>query len=235
MGSGTQQVEEELKRLFPDKTVARVDMDTMSKKGSYEKLHREMHDGTIDIVVGTQILAKGMDFPKVTLVGVLNADVGLHIPDFRAHERTFQLLYQVVGRVSRQGQDGAVIIQTFDPENKIINYALKKDLDGFYAYELGERQLYSYPPYAEMVQMSFVDVDQEKVKKQSMTLFSTLEDSITKDNLPIEIYHAPSAIPKKYGKFHYHVLLKGQHVRTFLEGKKLPSGVRVDVDPQHVD
>ena len=147
MGSGTQKIEEEIKNMFPSSNVLRMDSDTTSKKGSHHKIINEFNDGKYDILVGTQMIAKGLNFPNVTLVGVINADSSLNIPNFRSAENTFSLLDQVIGRAGRHNKEGQAIIQTFNPEHYAIVYASKHDYKSFYNKEMVIRKKLNYPPY----------------------------------------------------------------------------------------
>jgi len=146
-GTGTQKVEEELGKIFPEAKVIRMDVDTTSRKGSHEKLLTEFHKGHADILLGTQMIAKGLDFPNITLVGVLSADTMLHLPDFRSSEKTFQLLTQVSGRAGRHELAGEVVIQTYTPEHYSIELAGQQDFDQFYQQEMMIRKAHKYPPF----------------------------------------------------------------------------------------
>jgi primosomal protein N' (replication factor Y) len=146
-GTGTQKVEEELGRILPEARVIRMDVDTTTRKGSHEKLLTAFQEKKADILLGTQMIAKGLDFPNITLVGVLSADSSLHIPDFRSSERTFQLLTQVSGRAGRHELPGEVIIQTYTPEHYSINFAKEHDYLTFYQYEMMIRKRGQYPPF----------------------------------------------------------------------------------------
>lgn len=152
-GFGTEKIEEDISRLFPTARVGRVDTDSVRKRGALKKLLTGFAEGEIDILLGTQMVAKGLNFPKVDLVGIVLADTGLSLPDFRAAERTFQLLQQVSGRAGRFSQEGEVIIQTFRPENNAIRYALSGDLDGFYTEELEVRRSLSFPPFGRLFRL----------------------------------------------------------------------------------
>ncbi len=231
IGVGTQRIEQELRKKFPCKRVQRVDMDTMSTKGSYEKLLADMHSGAIDIVLGTQILAKGFDFPQVSFVGILLADLGLHIPDFRAEERMFQLLNQVHGRVSRQGQEGTVVVQTYSPEHPALQAALSGDYKSFYKNELEERKKYGFPPFAEVIKLDLVHRDEAEAYRRSKELEERLKQSAKKLELPVHVSHSPAFRFKQYSKFHYLILLRGEGARELLKEVEVPRDVRVDVEP----
>jgi primosomal protein N' (replication factor Y) len=161
MGLGTEKLLAEIAQKFPDRVVTRMDSDTMDRPGSHARVLDAFRDGRTHILLGTQMIAKGLDFPNVTLVGVINADVGLHLPDFRAAERTFQLLSQVAGRAGRGPRGGRVQIQTFSPEHPCIALAAKHDYETFVAQELDQRRLHNYPPYQRLVRLIIRSLDQE--------------------------------------------------------------------------
>src|SRR5690625_1460500 len=158
-GTGTQKVEEELVKLFAGVRVIRMDVDTTSRKGSHEKWLNAFRKRQADVLLGTQMVAKGLDFPHVTLVGVIAADTTLHLPDFRAAEKTFQLLTQVAGRAGRHELPGDVVIQTYNPEHYSIVDASKHDYMGFVQKELPNRQQHMYPPFCELLAVTFSHPD----------------------------------------------------------------------------
>jgi len=151
LGIGTQRVEEELRAALPDARIARLDRDIATRRGATESILRRLREGLLDVVVGTQMVAKGHDFPGVRLVGVVLADLGLHIPDFRAAERTFQLLTQVAGRAGRGSAPGRVVVQTFSPQHYAVAAVRGHDYAAFYAEELRQRQPLGYPPFGRLV------------------------------------------------------------------------------------
>ena len=153
-GTGTQKVAEELHQLVPAARVLRMDVDTTRRKGAHERILEQFGNHDADVLLGTQMIAKGLDFPDVTLVGVLNADTGLSLPDFRASERTFQLLTQVSGRAGRADKAGEVIIQTFNPDHYAIQLAGKQDYEGFFVREMQVRHQNDYPPYFYTIQLT---------------------------------------------------------------------------------
>jgi len=163
-GTGTQKVEEVVKQLLPQSRVVRIDADTMNKKNLFRKILGDFRIGKIDILIGTQMIAKGLDFPNVTLVGLIDADISLHVPDFRAHERTFQLLVQVAGRAGRGDLAGEVVIQSFTPSAGPIQYARREDFDGFLEEELELRKEHNYPPYRHLIHHGFRGLNPEKVE-----------------------------------------------------------------------
>jgi len=163
-GLGTQRVEEAVHRLLPRARVERMDTDTMSKKNRFREVLAQFRAGTIDVLVGTQMIAKGLDFPNVTLVGLVDADMSMHQPDFRANERTFQLLVQVAGRAGRGDRAGLVVVQTFTPQADAIQFSRQADFDGFAAGELELRKQFSYPPYRHLIHHSFRGPNPEKLQ-----------------------------------------------------------------------
>lgn len=161
VGAGTERVEETVKRMWPKARVSRFDLDTASDTDDSSKVIRDFQSGKTDILVGTQILAKGLDFKNVGLVGIINADVSLNIPDYRSTERTFQLITQVAGRAGRTGGESRVLIQTYDPESEVIKEAAAADYENFYESELLHRQLMNYPPFTDIISVAFVSENEE--------------------------------------------------------------------------
>lgn len=174
-GFGTEQIETELKSLFPDYSIARMDQDTTKGKHSYSKLIDALENEEIDILVGTQMLAKGLDFRNIGLVGVMNADTLLNFPDFRAHERSFQLLLQVAGRAGRTQKRGKVLIQTFNPYHQILKQVSVNDYEGMYKEQLQERYQFKYPPYYRIIKIEFKDKNLSRVQKASTWYGQALE------------------------------------------------------------
>jgi primosomal protein N' (replication factor Y) len=162
-GLGTQKVEEHVARILPRAKVVRIDTDTMGKKNRFREILGEFRTGKIDILVGTQMIAKGLDFPNVTLVGLVDADISMHVPDFRANERTFQLLVQVAGRAGRGDRAGEVVVQTFTPQSDAIQFARQSDFDGFIEGEIKTREQFRYPPFRHLVHHVFRGDNAEKV------------------------------------------------------------------------
>lgn len=163
-GLGTQRVEEAVKRVMPRARVERMDTDTMGRKNRFREILAEFRAGKIDVLVGTQMIGKGLDFPNVTLVGLVDADISMHVPDFRANERTFQLLVQVAGRAGRGDRAGVVIVQTFTPQADAIQFSRHADFAGFAAVELKIRRDFKYPPYRHLIQHLFRGPNPEKLK-----------------------------------------------------------------------
>lgn len=158
-GSGTEKVEEEVQRLFPDVSMARLDMDTMKKKGAADQILDRFGAGSTRILMGTQVVAKGLDFPNVGLVGIVSADVSLYIPDFRSAERTFQLITQAAGRAGRGEDEGTVLIQTYTPDNYAVQTAARQDYESFFREEIQIRRFMEYPPFFDLIQILFIGTD----------------------------------------------------------------------------
>jgi len=150
---GTEKLEEELSILFPEANIGRMDLDSTRTKFSYEKIINSFESGDIDILVGTQMVAKGLDFDHVTLVGIFDTDRMIHFPDFRSHERAFQLMYQVSGRAGRKKDSGSVLIQTNNPDQKILELVKNHDYESFYKAELDEREVFKYPPFYRIIKI----------------------------------------------------------------------------------
>ena len=178
LGTGTQKIEEELNKIFPEAKIVRMDVDTTSRKGSHEKIINDFKHEKYDILLGTQMIAKGLDFPKVTLVGVINADTSLNIPDFRSGERTFQLLSQVSGRAGRSDIPGEVIIQTFNPEHYSIILTKTHDYEAFYNKEMFIRKQMSYPPFYYITLVRILSKDYQKGMEASKKISDYLKKNL---------------------------------------------------------
>ena len=163
-GLGTQRVEEAVRRVLPRARLERMDTDAMAKKHRFRQILNDFRLGKIDVLIGTQMIGKGLDFPNVTLVGLVDADLSMHVPDFRANERTFQLLMQVSGRAGRGDRAGEVVVQTFTPQAGAIQFARRADFDGFADTELKMRKQFNYPPYRHLIHHLFRGPNPEKIK-----------------------------------------------------------------------
>ncbi|MBN1948321.1 MAG: primosomal protein N' [Candidatus Cloacimonetes bacterium] len=211
---GTQQVEKHLKLLFPEARILRMDSDSTRKRDSYDSMFERMRAESIDILLGTQMIAKGLDFANVTLVGVISADIGLNIPDFRAAERTFQLLTQVAGRSGRGYKPGQVYIQTYNPEHYAIHYAMDQNYRDFAIMELDLRERLQYPPYTKMARFIFSHTDEKFLQQQ---LISN-QDVIMKlkqrlgSQMPGLLGPGPAPLTRIQNKFRYHLLLRSNSV-----------------------
>ena len=205
-GSGTQKVEEELSELIPEARILRMDVDTTKKKGAHERILSSFGAGEADILLGTQMIAKGLDFPNVTLVGVINADTALNLPDFRSSERTFQLLTQVAGRAGRADKKGEVLIQTFNPDHYAIRLAQAHDYEGFYQLEMDFRRKLNYPPYFYTVQLVISHQDEEKVVKKSYEIMALLKANLSEKARVLG--PIPKPIARTHNLYHYQLLIK---------------------------
>ncbi|EGO6607693.1 primosomal protein N' [Enterococcus faecalis] len=205
-GTGTQKVEEELQTLLPDSRILRMDVDTTRRKGAHEKILRTFGEGQADILLGTQMIAKGLDFPNVTLVGVLNADTALNLPDFRSSERTFQLLTQVSGRAGRAEKPGEVIIQSFNPEHYAIQLAKAQDYEDFYTKEMYIRHRGDYPPYYFTVQITASHPEENEAAKQMFQIAMKLKQGLSPQ--AILLGPTPNAIMRVNNRYFYQVIIK---------------------------
>ncbi len=240
-GAGTERVEEEAKKLFPEARIARMDSDTTSRKGDSERILRGLDRGEIDILVGTQMITKGHDFPAITLVGVVAADASLNIPDFRAAERTFQILTQVSGRGGRGDQPGRVVIQTFNPGHYAIRRAQEHDYAGFYADELPLRRQLAYPPFSRLIGLHFSSLKKEEGKRAVAEIGARAREmAVTLTGGKTEVIGpAESPLSRIRGRYRWQLLLRGKESRPLhLLAQKLLEGagrdgleIQVDVDP----
>jgi primosomal protein N' (replication factor Y) (superfamily II helicase) len=238
-GLGTQKVESELHLLFPSARISRMDTDATSKRGSHERILEDFKNGAIDILVGTQMVAKGLDFPQVTLVGVVSADTSLNLPDFRASERTFDLLTQVAGRAGRGDEASEVIIQTYAPTHYSIVCASRHDYEGFYEKEIVSRRFLGFPPYNRLIKFTFRSNKEEKTEKAASELVSRLK--MLKGFKVIG--PVPSPMVKIRGQFRWNVFIRFKPDKDFslqLRGivaefkKGRGAFMVVDVDPMSI-
>ena len=210
-GTGTQRLEEEIKKLFPNATTIRMDNDTVKKKNSHEEILKKFKNENIDILIGTQMVVKGHHFPNVTLVGVISADNCLYMEDFRASEKTFQLLTQVAGRAGRESLPGKVFIQTYNPEHFAIQCSCKQNYDEFYDLEIEMRKMLKYPPFCDIISIVITDLNIEKVKKVSNQLYKEIMTLINKNELNLLTYKPlPCPIDKINNKHRWRIILKGR-------------------------
>ncbi|MFD1735764.1 primosomal protein N' [Bacillus salitolerans] len=205
-GTGTQKVEEEIGKLLPNARIIRMDVDTTSRKGSHEKLLTAFGEGRADILLGTQMIAKGLDFPKVTLVGVLTADTMLHLPDFRSSEKTFQLLTQVSGRAGRHELPGEVVIQTYTPEHYSVQLASGHDYMQFYQTEMGLRKIHQYPPFYFLALVTISHPEITKVVSVTEKISSYLLNHLS--NKAIVLGPVASPIPRIKNRYRYQCMIK---------------------------
>ncbi len=217
-GVGTQRIEEELKFLLPDAKVLRMDADSTMSRFAYEKNFESFGKGEYDIMVGTQMVAKGLDFENVTLVGVICADMQLYNDDFRSSERTFSLLTQVIGRSGRGSFSGKAVIQTFTPDNEIIKFANNQDYDSFYDYEIQIRKMMVYPPYCDLCVVGFVGENENVVSGASKSFLQLLKDKTTekfKTEQLIVLGPVPLKVAKVSNKYRYRLILKCHNTKSF--------------------
>lgn len=235
-GIGTEKIEDEIQKAFPSARVLRMDRDTTVEKNAHLKMLRQFRSGEADILIGTQMVAKGLDFAGVTLVGVISADTALNLPDFRASERAFQLLTQVAGRAGRGRKPGHVIVQSFNPEHESIAAAAEHDYEQFYKREIVFREELGYPPFARLANIVAQDED-ERLPEQRLRTLSQRFEGI--EGLRV-LGPAPCPLSRLRGKFRWHLLLKcadGEalraHVRRGMFALSAPdrSGMTVDLDP----
>lgn len=205
-GTGTQKAYDELAKLFPEARILRMDVDTTRKKGSHQALLEQFGNGEADILLGTQMIAKGLDFPNVTLVGVLNADTALNLPDFRSSERTFQLLTQVAGRAGRAEKAGQVLIQSYNPNHYAIRFAKEQDYEGFYTYEMGIRRQLGYPPYYFTIGITLSHKKEEEVLRRAYQVMEILRLGLSEAS--IILGPTPKPIARTHNLYHYQILIK---------------------------
>jgi primosomal protein N' (replication factor Y) len=204
LGFGTEKIEEEIGELFPNAKVARMDQDTTRGKHALERILTAFGQGAVDILVGTQMVTKGLDFDHVSTVGILNADNLMRFPDFRAHERSFQLLTQVAGRAGRTKKRGVVIIQTYNPHHQILQQVTTDDFEGMYQEQLYEREQYSYPPSNRLIRITFKHKEYNRLNEASewfaKALRNVFESGVLGPEFPV--------IPRIRNQYIKHVLIK---------------------------
>ena len=205
-GTGTEKATKELQTLLPTARILRMDVDTTRRKGMHEKLLQKFGNGQADILLGTQMIAKGLDFPNVTLVGVLNADTGLDLPDFRASERSFDLLSQVSGRAGRADKKGQVIVQTFNPDNYVIRLVQAHDYRKFFNTEMQIRQLASYPPYYYTIRLMGSHEDEQVAAKMMYDIRQELGNQLASDTMILG--PTPRAIARLKKRYYYQIVIK---------------------------
>lgn len=232
VGIGTQRVEDELQKRFPTMRILRADKDTTGKKDSFKQMYHALKNHDIDVLIGTQMVSKGLDLPNVTLVGVILADVGLHIPDFRSGERGFQLMTQVAGRAGRAEKPGSVIIQTYNPEHESIQCASHHDYDQFYDLEITARNAQKYSPFNRIIKLTFKNPDHKKCSTETEAIYTALQKLTDAAH---ELDYAPALIPRKHNKYRWHIFIQGptpeKILKKILETRTLKKGWSIDVDP----
>lgn len=208
-GTGTQKLEQEINKIFPKASTIRMDIDTVSKKNSHEEILNSFKNEKIDILIGTQMVVKGHHFPNVTLVGVIAADSSLNIEDFRANERTFQILTQVAGRAGREKKEGRVLIQTYNPDSLAIEYASMQDYKSFYETEIQIRKQLKYPPFCDIIVFEFSGVNEQQTIEQARKMHKYLKNKIINEKIGVILYSpVPAPIDKIKNKYRYRMIIK---------------------------
>jgi len=234
-GWGTQMVEEILKEKLPTLRVFRADSDSITGKHDFETLMNKFHNYEADVLLGTQMIAKGLDFERVQLVGVVLADVGLNLPDFRSEERVFQILTQVSGRAGRRASRGKIVIQTFNPEEKIFDFVKTHDAESFLHWQKESRQKSLMPPFSSMAKLTISDVRKEVAFSHAQKTFKKILKQVQNDKKEgWDCHFAPAFFPRTHGKYHFHVFLKAPNKKElveFLAAQTPLEGVKIDIDP----
>lgn len=247
IGVGTEQVEIDLQNLFPSARIARADRDEITTREGLEDLIRQTESGEVDFLVGTQMIAKGLDFPSLTLVGIVLADVGFNLPDFRACERSFQLLCQVSGRPGRHESSGRVLIQTLNPLHPALAYVQNHDFESFADFELLFRQQLKYPPSYKMVCLRLQGMDKQKTRDHADQIAGWVQSWISKNSSLADVQvlgPATAPLSKIRNQYRFHILLKAPKIETLqsiarqilvqLKKQKISTKVLIDVDPQNL-
>jgi len=227
-GAGTQRVEAEVRARFPGLRVARMDSDTLGARRGFELVYDQFRDGEVDVLVGTQLAAKGLDLPSVTLAAVVTADVTLNLPDYLAPERTFQLLAQVAGRAGRGELPGRVIIQTYAADHYAVRAAVRLDVDGFADEELARRRLLGYPPASHLARLLVADPNRERAESRGREAATAVEIPGVDVHGPL-----PSYVPRRAGRWRFQVVVRAAREADRAAAlERVPAGVAIDVDPE---
>jgi len=241
-GFGTQKLEEETRKLFPDARISRLDRDTTQSKSAFANMYHKMQSGEIDILIGTQMITKGHDYPNVTLVGVVNADLALNIPDFRSCERAFQLMTQVAGRAGRGKVPGKVIVQTNNPDHYMLEFVMEHDVKGFHDKELKIRKRLNYPPFTKMIVLEIVCENETHGQNTIGRLRQSLSQLVSREN-SVELFGpSQAALYRLQNKFRWHLILRGKKMKqlqnillkcpTLKEtNSRSKAKITIDVDP----
>ena len=231
MGLGTQRVEQELKATFPEASVLRLDADSTSSRDSYSEYLTDFAQGKYDIMIGTQMVAKGLNFPNVTVVGVIGADSALNSSDYRSFERSFSLLTQVLGRAGRGEDKGLAIIQTIDPQSNLIKLAEAQDYDSFYNQEINIRRMLTYPPYCDIAQVTVTSASYDKAQKVATDIFKNITDGIKQDFFDLKMRilgPSPAVCPKVNNKYRYRLIIKAKNSKNFRLLLKKATAIKTD-------
>lgn len=241
-GVGTQRIETALQQLLPEARTARLDRDAFARRGQYLQILADFRAGALNVLIGTQMAARGLDFPRVTLVGIISADTGLYLPDFRASERVFQLLTQVIGRAGRREQQGHALIQTYNPDHPAVQCALRQDYEAFYAQELETRREVDYPPFVRLVNLLCTDANPQAAEELLQRIADALMGQSGGELLQV-LGPAPAPLERLEGRYRYHLLLKfapdsepAALLAPVLNALPLAdrARVKVDVDPMQL-
>ena len=242
--TGTQKLEQEINKLFPEASTIRMDIDTVTKKNSHEEILNKFKNENIDILIGTQMVVKGHHFPNVTLVGVIAADSSLNIDDYRANERTFQILTQVAGRAGREQLDGKVIIQTYNPDNFSIICAQKQDYKMFYNTEIALREQLKYPPFCDIILIGFNSLNEKEIIEASTRVYNYLKARLGEQEFYV-LKPMPSPIDKIQNRFRWRIIIKGNMtesansvintcLKKFYDSNYKNTRISVDVNPNNM-
>lgn len=238
-GAGTQRVEEEVKKYFKDARVLRMDVDTTRSKDSYENIYNTFKEGKADILIGTQMISKGLDFKNVTLVGILAADMSINIPDYRAAERTFQIITQVAGRAGRGQKQGKVVIQTYTPEHYSLEYAVNYDYEGFYEKEFTVRALMKYPPFGKILLINGISKKEDLLKNFMHKISNVIKPLVEKEVDVDVLGPIPCLVSKVKENYRWQIVVKGEFNSEFAkkikellydENKNVYNDIRISMD-----
>jgi primosomal protein N' (replication factor Y) len=233
LGIGTEKLEEEVKSMFPQARLLRWDSDVTQRKHSHEDILNKFRNYEADILIGTQMVAKGLDLPLVTLVGVVIADTSLNLPDFRAGERTFQLLSQVAGRAGRGQSGGQVIVQTYNPKHYAIQAAARHDYKAFYEQEIKFRRQLKEPPFMQLASLTYVHINDNRCREEAKKMAKHVTEERDARGIPdlSLIGPAPAFIHRLRGRYHWQIILRGSDLSSFLKNLSFPQGWMIDIDP----
>jgi primosomal protein N' (replication factor Y) len=233
LGIGTQRIAEEMGHFFPEARLLRWDKDMITRKYAHEELLKDFRDHKADVLIGTQMISKGLDLPQVTLAGIISADTGLNFPDFRSSERTFQLLCQVAGRAGRGVKAGKVIIQTYSPDNYAVKAAARHDYLGFYRKEIDYRRQYDYPPFSQLVRLVYSHTDEGLCRREAERMHRLILDEKAREDIVDfnVIGPVPAFAFRARGRYRWQLFLRGSDLTRILSRLTLPRGWTIDVDP----
>jgi len=236
LGIGTQRVEQETRRLFPRARILRWDSDAITGPKSHQSILSKFASNQADILIGTQMIAKGLDLPMVTVAGVINADIGLTLPDFRAGERTFQLACQIAGRAGRGLVAGKVIVQTYNPDHYAIRAVSRHDYTDFYDHEIAYRRQFGYPPFSQLARLIVSHTNANACQREAEKMERLLTAERDRQGFPDLriIGPVPAFVQRVRGRYQWQIILRGRELSDFLAGISLPSGWIVDIDPVSV-